>query len=59
MVMSHLKVEEEVLEENEWRVQLNVKVKVKVKVKVELKVKKLCQRFIKHNPMKACGRENL
>jgi len=48
MVMSHLKMEEEVLEEMEWCVQRKVKVKVK-----------LSQQFIKYNPMKTCGRENL
>jgi hypothetical protein len=53
MVMSHLKREEEVLEETEWCVQPKVKVKVKVKVK------KLSQWFIKYNHMKACGWENL
>ena len=55
MVMSHLKMEEEVLEEIKWCVQQKVKVNLKLKVKV----KKLSQQFIEYNRMKACGRENL
>jgi len=51
MVMSHLKIEEGVLEETEWCVQPKEKVKVKVK--------KLSQRFIEYNRMRACGRESL
>jgi hypothetical protein len=53
MVMSHSKMEEEVLEEIEWCLQPKVKVRIKVKVK------KFSQWFIKYNWLKACGRENL